>query len=213
MESDLFVDAEILLNTKLEDLSNVCKTNKHFAQICKSNEFWQEKYKRAGLILLNTFLTLKEYLADFQTCLNILLVAKNLLSVLKVDFGGFYANLAFNLRNASDVAVSEVDVEQLRLLNIQHRLKDSQYARRVAEMNIDLLPNPPEDNPNYSFTLFTGMNGGLFFDQQLQNFGLAMSYDIEKDEGEIIIPLSENSALTILYVLLYKEYNFHFVMG
>lgn len=160
------IAAEIALNTNLDDIPNLCQTDKNFEKVCSELSFWQSKYSQLGATLITPQPTISTYLDDLKNCLNILPLIDPILSRLAIeeeinDHEREKIVLMFQLIDLKFIDVPSVDkktVQRFLNYNKQRWLREQnseEFIQRILSVDLE---NPSERLIDWSLEASIGYN-------------------------------------------------------
>jgi hypothetical protein len=177
-----YVDQELLLNIHSEDLLNFCSVNKRFQNLCYSDEFWREKFRRNNLSFIRSHNNSLGYVRDFKKSTNLpSLTEKHLNETLK-----------------------ETHNNEITILSIKFTEISMIY---VPEVNFDLVNNfklyTISENAKYNMSNPIFLELGYISKDNLYNLRLIYEKPIDETFMVLDFALSIESAKMIIYRLLF----------
>jgi len=109
---NLHVLREIAIQTNLDDLPNLCQTDKNFEKICSDHVFWKNKYSQMGVIMIKPQLSIQGYIDDLKHGLMVVRLIDSILSRLKFSTTtGEKSYLTVKVTDLKQVSVPGIDLK------------------------------------------------------------------------------------------------------
>ncbi|HSW76412.1 MAG TPA: hypothetical protein VLG50_05180 [Candidatus Saccharimonadales bacterium] len=141
-----------LLNTNINDLKNLCQTNKNIYELCNDIHFWYTKFEKNNLPLPKVnFFTIQQWIDCYQFTTRIMNYVDHVLTYLDKE------NLEIYLINDLSIFANIVDKKTLSLwYNIWYKVSEDYFD----DIRIGYDDNAPvgvlviaHNNNNYRFVL------------------------------------------------------------
>jgi len=195
------INKQILLQADLDDILNLCWTNKNFQQICNDHSFWIEKYQQMGASLVEYQSSVSGYIEDLKNCLAILptidLILQKLLLGRRDGEDHETLKLESVLTNTKPLRIPSIDIDIVQKM-LDLAKKEELRNERVVEQNMNIL-----DQVNFNniwLKLFNwGLSASLLGNMKQRKFLLSLyiprkhlqkTFDITSDARTYIYLLS-----------------------
>lgn len=202
---------EVLFNTDSNELMSFCQANQLSLNICSRKDFWEEYFKRAGLLLLQPLPKLQDYVANFQTSKRILVLVDEMIAMLTHRFPedpDIPVVLATNAANPKDFEVDGIDYPKFLSFCTQCQHSAIIFAEENIRGSIQRLPGD-------DWLEFRTLNGPSVIFSYLPEPGYQIEAHFEADHYffKQEYPMSQNQMRTLLYILISRGYRFEWIMN
>lgn len=197
METDQFVTEQILNQVGDNEFVHLCSTNREYYRICTSLDYWQRRYQEHGLLLLGTPATPREWIDDFRICQHIRMNVPMILQSFKTPINGRQMGYFVKVSRVEDFNLPEVDFDQIK------GMYNSERTFKLDEIDVSwpFFLDDFRNNQNWKYKSFTITRGCIYYNNQNQTW----IFSFASEEHDYSVPISEQSALTFLYVQIYRE--------